>query len=321
MRRVLSNLLVPCVIVTCLLSIGAIPAGAAAGGSVLWPGERLNRGQSIVSPNGHYRLILQHGGNLVLYGPGGGPTGALWASNTTNGLYLDMQGDGNVVLYPSSGPAVWATWTQNNPGSWLQIQNDGNLVVYRPGAVAIYPNGGSNQTGVANPYPDAVVNHNIAGNHGTQTEADSGSSQVHLKMVFERPSLSGLPWSITLQEVCGNQAYYLATFLNGVYPGQYWVKFQNNYFYRSNGSYTVGNLSAGCTEGYGNLVAIRSPGFIPQIVQATYAGSDRVGTMNNESFERVERKGYTCVEGGVGSPLLFGCSTHFWPGSVAGIAL
>lgn len=178
----------------------AVPASAGPGGSVLGAGEQLTVGQMLKSPNGHYVLILQGDGNLVLYGPGGGPTGALWASNTGGANRLTMQGDGNLVLYRPDNTHVWASWTQAYPGAWVQLQDDGNLVVYRPGAVGVW------NTGVANPYPDLAVNHNIAGNH-----SPSGDVSVHLRMTTTRMSLAGLPNTITLQEVCGNQAWAFAS--------------------------------------------------------------------------------------------------------------
>jgi hypothetical protein len=313
MRRILSPILV-LVVAAMLLTAGVPSASAAAGEAVLSAGQRLNPGQSLISPNGYYRLVLQGDGNLVLYGPGGGPTGALWATNTSDGAHLDMQSDGNLVLYKANNvTAAWASWTQNNPGSWVQLQDDGNLVVYRPGAVGIYA------SGVANPYSDLVVDHNIAGNH-----QPSGSTAEHLKMIYQRLGLAGLPWAITAQEVCGNQAYNLAAFLAWAYPGQYWVKYQNNYTYTINGVVTAGNPSTTCTGGYGNLVAVRATGFTPQLPEASYSGSGRYSAFLNGQGVGVlveERKGYVCVEGGVGAPSYFGCNTHFWPGSVNGVTL
>ncbi len=68
--------------------------------------------------------------------------------------------------------------------------------------------------------------------------------------------------------------------------------------------------SATCTAGYGNFVATKGSGYAPQFAEAVYANSYAFGTVN------VEMKGYLCIEGGVGSPNHFACSTHFWPSSV-----
>ena len=274
----------------------SVPAAAGPGGSVLWAGEQLTVGQTLKSPNGHYVLILQGDGNLVLYGPGGGPTGALWASNTSGANRLAMQGDGNLVLYQPNNTAAWATWTQAYPGAWVQLQDDGNLVVYRPGGVAVW------STGVANPYPDLVVDHNIAGSH-----TPSGDMTNHLRMTTTRLSLAGMPNSITLQEVCGNQAWAFATNLQTLAPGQYVMRFQNNFKKQLSGD--PANPTATCTAGYGNFVATKGSGFVPQIAEATYSGSSAFGPTT------VETKGYVCLEGGAGSPNHFACSTHFWPSS------
>ncbi len=281
-------------ILSAWLLTDANEAGAAPGGSVLYAGEQLLVGQSLRSPNGHYSLLLQSDGNLVLYGPGGGPTGAIWASYTNSGARLAMQGDGNLVLYKSNNTfAGFASWTQAYPGAWAQLQDDGNLVVYSPGAIARF------WTGVANPYPDLLINHNIAGNH-----SPSGNVEVHMRMTYQRMSLAGLPYTITLEEVCGNQAFTFASNLNTLAPGQYQTRFNNNY---KDANGVAQNPSGTCTGGYGNVVATRASGYSPQVAEATYAGS-QVG---------YESKGYICVEGGVGSPNHFACSTHFWP-STAG---
>lgn len=93
----------------------------------LLPGQRLNKGESLISSNGQYTLILQYDGNLVLYGRGR----ALWASNT-NGRAVDyaiMQSDGNFVIYGYPA-AVWASGTVGWSNAYLIVQNDGNVVIY-----------------------------------------------------------------------------------------------------------------------------------------------------------------------------------------------
>jgi len=94
-----------------------------------YPGLQLDPGQSLSSPDGRLRLVMQLDGNLVLYTPTGH---AAWASNTRGhtGVYALMQLDGNLVLYEPSGRALWATATEGHPGAYLAVQNDGNLVVY-----------------------------------------------------------------------------------------------------------------------------------------------------------------------------------------------
>jgi hypothetical protein len=99
--------------------------------NTLVPGQELKLGDTIVSNNRQYTLILQHDGNLVLYRSGGG---ALWAT-WTHGKPVTkavMQTDGNFVLYDNNNQAVWASWTHRKPGSYLIVQDDGNVVIYSP---------------------------------------------------------------------------------------------------------------------------------------------------------------------------------------------
>ncbi|HYC88577.1 MAG TPA: hypothetical protein VEO54_05150 [Thermoanaerobaculia bacterium] len=99
----------------------------------LEPGQTLTAGQTLVSQNGLYLLILQHDGNLVLYKNGF----ARWATHTGTGTRAVMQSDGNFVLYGASG-SVWATNSSGHPGAYLLVQNDGNVVVYAPGGRALF---------------------------------------------------------------------------------------------------------------------------------------------------------------------------------------
>ena len=96
-------------------------------------GEALYANESVWSPNGAYRFIMQSDGNLVEYGP----SGALWASNTGNpGSWAIMQGDGNLVVYTSGGTPVFATGTAWS-GSQLVVQSDSNVVMYS-GSTALW---------------------------------------------------------------------------------------------------------------------------------------------------------------------------------------
>lgn len=107
---------------------GSVPAGTT-----------LNPGDSVTSPNGQFRLVLQGDGNLVEYGIG---NAVLWASNTTNqpgavavigknraldivrngkrlarwasagtaqSTRFDVRGDGTMALY--SGSSAIVNWT------------------------------------------------------------------------------------------------------------------------------------------------------------------------------------------------------------------
>lgn len=113
------------------------PAVAAPADRLL-AGEGLDVGQSIVSPGGAYRLIVQNDGNVVLYGP----AGARWASRTgTAGTVLRMQADGNLVAYAPGPRAVWDSGTAGTGATRLVAQDDGNLVLYRADATAVWATG------------------------------------------------------------------------------------------------------------------------------------------------------------------------------------
>ena len=86
---------------------------------------QLGTGDSIISPSGAYRLVMQTDGNLVEYGP----RGPIWATYTYGpGARLVNQSDGNVVIY---GPNfVWASGTNGKGPANLTVQDDGNVVAY-----------------------------------------------------------------------------------------------------------------------------------------------------------------------------------------------
>ena len=101
----------------------------------LQPGDVLSSGQSILSPNGQYRLTMQGDGNLVSYTSANAP---IWASGTSgSGTHAAMLSDGNLVVYNAANAVVWASGTSGHPGAYVGLGNDGELQIY-PG-----PSGGS----------------------------------------------------------------------------------------------------------------------------------------------------------------------------------
>ena len=93
----------------------------------LTEGQKLVRGESLVSANGAYSLTLQEDGNLVLASRGN----AIWSSST-NGqdvVRAEVQPDGNFVLYTADKP-VWHTDTKGKKDVRLVLQDDRNLVLY-----------------------------------------------------------------------------------------------------------------------------------------------------------------------------------------------
>jgi serine/threonine protein kinase len=124
--------------------------------SVLLSGARLRSGDSLVSPNGQWEILMQRDGNLVEYpvASSGDPGSALWQTGTSGhpGAYLLMQRAGNLVIYPQGeGPpapgatstnALWASGFNAQAGnaqtgSTAQLENDSDFVVRLPGSGAL----------------------------------------------------------------------------------------------------------------------------------------------------------------------------------------
>jgi hypothetical protein len=104
--------------------------------STLSPDRWLEPGQSLISPNGRFRLTMQRDGNLVQLD---GPTD-IWASGTNGaGAHAVMQTDGNFVIY-QGGTALWGARTDTFNGAYIVLQDDGNLVIYQAG-LAIWDRG------------------------------------------------------------------------------------------------------------------------------------------------------------------------------------
>jgi hypothetical protein len=103
--------------------------GSGYKGQILNPGEDLQPGACLLSPDHEYELIMQGDGNLVLYHGGT----ALWSSQTSGpGNDAAMQTDGNFVVY-NGGTARWNSTTSGSGGAYLQLQDDSNLVIYQSG--------------------------------------------------------------------------------------------------------------------------------------------------------------------------------------------
>jgi hypothetical protein len=100
-------------------------SGAEYGGG-LWMGE------SMMSADGRFRLILQEDSNLCLRKIENDQ--ALWCAmtNGTDAQVLWMQTNGNLVLRNSANAVVWQSKSYVGPGGsfYLAVQNDGNLVIY-----------------------------------------------------------------------------------------------------------------------------------------------------------------------------------------------
>lgn len=122
-----------------LLATGLATAPAAGADrldTLLTVGERLEQGDSLVSPNGRIRLQLDHFGGLTLIDRGGGAgypqefvirrynryeTGAVVR-------YVVMQADGNLVGYGAGGAPVVNFATDGSGATAVRVQDDRNVV-------------------------------------------------------------------------------------------------------------------------------------------------------------------------------------------------
>jgi hypothetical protein len=107
------------------------------GESVLNQGYQMGIGAVRTSPSGHFRLIMQTDGNLVLYRVF--DYKAIWSTNTANiGAHKAlMQYDGNFVVYTENDVAKWSSQTNDRPANYLMVQDDGNLVIYSKGSNSV----------------------------------------------------------------------------------------------------------------------------------------------------------------------------------------
>ena len=94
------------------------------------PNEILEKGSSIESKNGVYKLILRESGNLELMCN----DTSLWSSKTKNPDVdvFQYQSNGNLVIRKADGTYLWESKTAHdvNPPDRLVLQDDGNLVLY-----------------------------------------------------------------------------------------------------------------------------------------------------------------------------------------------
>jgi hypothetical protein len=99
--------------------------------------QELTVGQSLVSRNGQYQVLMQADGNLVVYGPG---RKALWHIGVFNrgGNRLRLQADGNAVVYQFNWLVNFDARTWGHANVRMVMQDDGNLVVYAANGRALW---------------------------------------------------------------------------------------------------------------------------------------------------------------------------------------
>ena len=103
--------------------------------TLLNPGQQINSGEYLRSPDGRYVVVMQAAdGNVVEYGPG---AHVIWATGANGGgNRLVMQTDGNLVKYAGT----IANWNSQTTGAnnTANLQSDGNFVVRLANGTAIW---------------------------------------------------------------------------------------------------------------------------------------------------------------------------------------
>ncbi|MFC3690381.1 hypothetical protein [Aquipuribacter hungaricus] len=111
-------------------------ASAARVDTLLTTGERLEQGDSLVSPDGRTRLQLDTFGGLSLVDAGIGAqttnpyvVRTYVAENAPRDVdHVVLQGDGNLVGYDAAGQAVVSFGTQGSDATAVRVQDDRNVV-------------------------------------------------------------------------------------------------------------------------------------------------------------------------------------------------
>jgi hypothetical protein len=103
------------------------------GSDNLLSGGALQPGESLISKNGFFHLVMEPTGNLSLWQVG--RLAVCWQTNTWSPpSSLNMAPDGNlmVINYSSAqGRVVWSSNT-STPNSAFQVLNNGDLIVWGP---------------------------------------------------------------------------------------------------------------------------------------------------------------------------------------------
>lgn len=109
----------------------AAPAQAAGTDELLTTGERIERGGSLVSPSGRYRLELDDTGALRLTERGSwlnGDEPVNWKNFAFRVQFVTLQSDGNLVATTEDGEVRSVSGTSGSGATALRLQDDRNLV-------------------------------------------------------------------------------------------------------------------------------------------------------------------------------------------------
>eukprot|EP00980_Cylindrotheca_fusiformis_P019328 scaffold6638_cov127-Cylindrotheca_fusiformis.AAC.12 len=98
---------------------------------VLKPGHKLERGDYVSSPSGHYRVGLSSDGNFKLKDTFDDDK-VIWDADISSGYKAYMQEDGNFIIRDRNGKNLWSTETADYKNAKLTVDNSGTVgVVYK----------------------------------------------------------------------------------------------------------------------------------------------------------------------------------------------
>ncbi len=266
----------------------------------------LTAGQSIESPNGQFRLIMQTDGNLVEYGPGNQIVWDSGTAGTNAGDYAVMQTDGNLVVYSSAGRALWDSGTGGNYGAHLQLQNDGVTGIYKLATSALIWSGndvalpGRVLTAGQMLYSSNVQYQLIMQGDGNLVEYGPGGQ------VIWDSGTNGNSGAYAIMQTDGNLVVHSATgqvlWNSGTY-GNYgaYLRLQNN------GVTGIYQLSTNALIWSGNDVAL--PGRVLTAGQELYS--------SNVQYLLAMQTDGNLVEYGPGSQVIWDSGTNGHPGDYA----
>jgi len=176
-----------------------VEAGSAPGvvGRVdsLLNGRSLGSTQSLVSPSGAYRAVMQADGNFVVYGPNGAP---LWATGTVTGpgTHVALWGTGEIIVSNAAGTIVWRSGNSSGPTTTLRLRNDGDLIAANASGTIVWSSG----TSVAE-----VIVRTVRSQIGV-TESPVGSNCNPYTGFFGRGSAAGCPLFFSSEAWCSDFA-------------------------------------------------------------------------------------------------------------------
>lgn len=110
--------------------------GTARDSSRLQVGDKLESGESLLSPNGDVELRMQANGKLVAYSKTDGVLGVL-SDTEVAGAFALMQSNGNLSVRTASGQVVWHADQAGSNAVAVSARNDGSIALIDAGGAIV----------------------------------------------------------------------------------------------------------------------------------------------------------------------------------------